>query len=72
MHATAKMKHGEPFDLLSDLASHSEFNMSAEEMKSALEPSLYTGRCAEQVERYIAELRPLIEEYTETDSTVNV
>ncbi|MBR3621651.1 MAG: adenylosuccinate lyase [Clostridia bacterium] len=72
MNATAKMKNGEPFDLLSDLASHSEFNMSAEEMKSALEPSLYTGRCAEQVERYIAELRPLIEEYTETDSTVNV
>ena len=72
MNATAKMKNGEPFDLLSDLASHGEFNMSAEEMKSALEPSLYTGRCAEQVERYIAELRPLIEEYTETDSTVNV
>ncbi|MBR4450451.1 MAG: adenylosuccinate lyase [Clostridia bacterium] len=72
MNATAKMKNGEPFDLLSDLASHSEFNMSAEEMKSALEPSLYTGRCAEQVERYIAELRPLIEEYTEIDSTVNV
>lgn len=72
MNATAKMKNGEPFDLLADLASHSEFNMTAEEMKSALEPSLYTGRCAEQVERYISELKPLISEYTETDSTVNV
>ncbi len=72
MNATAKMKNGEPFDLLSDLASHREFNMTADEMKSALEPSLYTGRCPEQVEKYIAELKPLIEEYTETDSTVSL
>ncbi len=72
MNATAKMKNGEPFDLLADLASHSEFNMTAEEMKSALDPTLYTGRCAEQVERYIKELSALIAEYKETDSTVNV
>lgn len=72
MNATAKMKNGEPFDLLADLASHSEFNMTAEEMKSALDPTLYTGRCAEQVERYIKELSSLIAEYKETDSTVNV
>ena len=72
MNATAKMKNGEPFDLLADLASHSEFNMTADEMKSALDPMLYTGRCAEQVERYIAELQPLIAQYTDTDSTINL
>lgn len=72
MNATAKMKNGEPFDLLADLASHSEFKMTADEMKSALDPMLYTGRCAEQVERYIAELQPLIAQYTDTDSTINL
>ncbi len=72
MNATAKMKNGEPFDLLADLASHSEFNMTAGEMKSALDPMLYTGRCAEQVERYIAELQPLIAQYKDTDSTINL
>lgn len=72
MNATAKMKNGEPFDLLADLASHSEFNMSAHEMKAALEPTLYTGRCAEQVENYTAELEPLIAQYTETDSTISL
>ena len=72
MNATAKMKNGEPFDLLADLASHSEFNMTADEMKSALDPMLYTGRCAEQVERYIAELQPLIAQYVDTDSSINL
>ena len=72
MNATAKMKNGEPFDLLADLASHSEFNMTAHEMKSALDPMLYTGRCVEQVERYISELQPLIAQYTDTDSTINL
>ncbi len=72
MNATAKMKNGEPFDLLADLASHSEFNMTADEMKSALDPMLYTGRCTEQVERYIAELQPLIAQYTDTDSSINL
>ncbi len=72
MNATAKMKNGEPFDLLADLASHSEFNMTADEMKSALDPMLYTGRCTEQVERYIAELQPLIAQYVDTDSSINL
>lgn len=72
MNATAKMKNGEPFDLLSDLAESGAFNMTAEEMKAALDPSLYIGRCPEQVERYVEELKPLIAEYKELDSTINL
>ena len=72
MNATAKMKNGEPFDLLSDLASHSEFNMSEDEMKTVLDPMLYTGRCAQQVENYLNELKPLIEQYHTTDSTITL
>ncbi len=72
MKATEKMKNGEPFDLLADLAASGKFNMTAEEMKSALDPSNYTGRCAVQVERYVEELKPLIAQYNETDSTINL
>ena len=60
MDATAKMKNGEQWDLLADLACHSEFGMSREEMEAVLDPVLYTGRCAEQVERYLEQVKPLI------------
>ena len=60
MDATAKMKNGEPWDLLTDLAEHPEFGMTKEDMEAALEPSLYTGRCAEQVERFLEMVRPVI------------
>ena len=72
MNATAKMKNGEPFDLLADLASHSEFNMTEDEMKKALDPMLYTGRCAQQVENYLNELKPLTNQYQTTDSTITL
>lgn len=60
MNATAKMKNGEPFDLLAELSEHSEFGMTKAEMETLLEPSNYIGRCAEQVDRFLAELSPLL------------
>lgn len=60
MEATARMKNGEPCDLLSSLAKHSEFGMSKKEMEAILEPSRYIGRCPEQVSRFLAELAPLL------------
>ncbi len=60
MEATAKMKNGEPWDLLEDLAAHPEFGMTKEEMEAVLEPRLYIGRCPEQVERYLKELKPIL------------
>ncbi|MBE6529057.1 MAG: adenylosuccinate lyase [Ruminococcaceae bacterium] len=59
MSATAKLKNGEPFDLLADLATHSEFGMTKTEMETVLDPARYIGRSAEQVERFLAELAPL-------------
>ena len=61
MEATAKMKNGEECDLLSRLASHREFGMTRAEMEQLLTPSLYIGRCAQQVEAYLAKIHPLIE-----------
>ena len=60
MEATAKMKAGEGWDLLADLSKHPEFGMSQEEMEAVLDPALYTGRCAQQVTAFLAEVKPLI------------
>ena len=57
MAATAKMKNGEPFDLLSELSEEESFGMSREEMEILLSPAEYTGRCAKQVENYINVVR---------------
>ena len=72
MDATAKMKNGECWDLLSDLARHKEFGMTKEEMDAVMDPSLYTGRCAEQVERFLAEVRPLLADISKSDTEINL
>ena len=72
MDATAKMKNGESWDLLSDLATHSEFGMTKEEMDAVMEPSLYTGRCTEQVECFLAEIKPLLSDVSKSDTEINL
>ncbi|QNL44385.1 adenylosuccinate lyase [Oscillibacter hominis] len=65
MEATGRMKEGERCDLLERLAAESAFAMTGEEMRELLDPALYTGRCAQQVERYVASVRPLLSEKAE-------
>ena len=60
MEATARMKEGESCDLLSRLAAEPDFLLSEDEMQSLLEPSLYTGRCASQVDAFLDEISPLL------------
>ena len=60
MDATAKMKNGESWDLLADLAKHPAFGMTHGEMQQVLDPTRYIGRCPEQVERFLAQVRPVI------------
>lgn len=59
MEATAKMKRGEDWDLLSDLAAEEELRMTHEDLKGILDPTLYTGRCGDQVEAFVAKIKPL-------------
>ena len=68
MEATARMKEGESCDLLSRLASHPEFSMTEAEMEAVLEPRLYTGRCAAQVEKLVAEVREAVAKVEITDA----
>ena len=72
MDATAKMKNGESWDLLGDLAQHPEFDMTKQEMEAALDPSRYIGRCEQQVERFLEEVKPVIEDIIKTDTEINL
>ena len=60
MQETAKMKNGESWDLVAQLAARPEFGMTAEEIRAELEPSRYIGRCPEQVAAMTAACRTLI------------
>ncbi len=69
MEATARLKEGKDPGLTALLAARPEFGMTAEEIEALLDPSLYTGRCAEQVERYLKELEPLLAQADVKDNT---
>ena len=60
MEATARMKNGEDCDLLSRLAAEPAFGLTEAEMQAVLDPSLYIGRCAEQVDALTAKIKPLV------------
>ena len=62
MNATAKMKNGEPWDLLEELAQEPSFGMTKAEMESLLDPKAFTGRSAHQVEAFVAKVLPCIAE----------
>ena len=72
MDATAKMKNGERWDLLADLADHPEFGMTKQEMEAVLDPMLYTGRCVEQVESYVKKVAPLIAGIDSEQAEINI
>ena len=72
MDAVAKKKNGESFDLLKDLASHPEFKMTEEEIRDVLDPSKFTGRCAEQVTKYLEKIRPYTEAEGVQEEEINV
>jgi adenylosuccinate lyase len=60
MEATARMKEGEKCDLLHRLAAEPAFGMTEDELQAVLEPKRYIGRCPEQVDAFLAQVRPLL------------
>ena len=72
MNATAQMKNGEPWDLLADLSTHPEFGMTKAEMEAVLEPTVYIGRCPEQVDRFLASIQNMISDATKADTEINL
>ena len=72
MDATAKMKNGEKWDLLADLAVHPEFGMTREEMEAVLEPAKYIGRCPEQVDEFLELVAPMIQCVEKSKASIDV
>ena len=72
MAATARMKNGESWDLLSDLAEHSEFGMNREEMETLMNPSNFIGRCPQQVTAFLDQIAPLLSQVPQGDAEINL
>ena len=72
MAATARMKEGEPCDLLDRLAADPAFGMTRAELDAVMDPSLYIGRCKEQAEQLLAEYAPLLTDAETADGTINL
>lgn len=72
MEASAGMKEGKPCDLLSRLAAEPAFGMTESELNALLNPQDYIGRCPEQVERFLAEVKPLLADISNETPEINV
>ena len=72
MEATAKMKNGEACDLLVRLSEAPEFGMTLEEMERLLNPMDYIGRCPQQVENYLAEVKPYLSGASTETAEINL
>lgn len=72
MEATAKMKNGEECDLLARLAAEKEFGLTEAEMNELLTPSLYIGRCPQQVEVFVKKVRPLLKDVAKESAEINL
>ena len=72
MAAAAKMKNGETWDLLADLAESAAFGMTKQEMEAVLEPANYIGRCSEQVDRFLAGTRHLLSDIGNSDPQIDL
>ena len=72
MAATARMKEGERCDLLDRLAADPAFGMTRAELDAVMDPALYTGRCAQQVERFLSECAPLLADAQSADCAISL
>ena len=72
MAATARMREGERCDLLDRLAADPAFGMTRAELDAVMDPALYTGRCAQQVERFLSECAPLLADAQSADGAISL
>ena len=72
MAATARMKEGQPCDLLDRLAGDPAFGLSRQELEDLMEPARYIGRCPQQVARFLERCAPLLGEAQAADGGITV
>ena len=75
-HAIAAGKQvkeeGLPNDMVDRIAADPAFGMTRAELDAVMEPSLYIGRCKEQVERLLAEYAPLLTDAQTADGAISL
>ena len=57
--ASEALKQGEDYDILGKLAQDESLGLSREDLEALMDPSLYIGRCAEQVSSFLNQIHPL-------------
>ncbi len=72
MKATSAMKEGAPCDLLDLLANEPAFGMKKEDFDRLLQPSLYIGRCPEQVDAFLRKVEPLLNGVEEKSAEIDL
>ena len=72
MAATARMKDGEPCDLLDRLAADPAFGMTRPELDRLMDPARYIGRCPQQVRALLDRIAPLLEDASSADGGVSL
>lgn len=72
MEANENMLNGCGCDLLDRLAKEEAFNLDKKQLDSLLDSSLYIGRCEEQVENFVAKVKPLIQNTEKSSAEINL
>ena len=72
MAATARMKDGEPCDLLDRLAADPAFGMTRPELDRLMDPARYIGRCPQQVRALLDRIAPLLKDASSADGGISL
>ncbi len=72
MEATKAMKEGRDGGLIKRLLGEEQIGLTQEELEIIMDPLKYTGRCAEQVEKYVEYLTPLIGDAEAEDEDLDI
>lgn len=72
MEAAEHMKNGEAPDLIAMLAAKPEFGLEECELADILNAPSYTGRCSEQVSRYLQRVKPLLKNAKEAHIEIDL
>lgn len=72
MEEIEKMKNGQDWDLLSKLSEEKAFGLNREELEKLLDPSLYIGRCPQQVENFLKKRKPFLKAADHTPVQIEI
>ena len=72
MAATAKMQEGENGAPLHRLSAEPAVGMTEAEMEAVLTPSAYIGRCPDQVDAFLAQVKPLLSQASAEKPEINL